>query len=498
MPLLPWILLLGEHRWSFILAIYATYFLTYALLLVHLVRTRFPEERALSGALACVAIALTPHTFMHILQGYPDIGGATCMLAAIVALEAWLGSGRIRWAIVAGVATAVAVIFRRHYVYAALALYAALLIEALIVGIGRWTSRARPITTLRPARFVRGVLAAGLTSALVVAVVWPELVAQVLNAGPHRFAPWELTLLDTGSDVLDTVGLLPLACACVGWAWLVRQPGPQSAGLRLVLGATPCWVAVWVLHSRQEPYHYPHWMPHFVALGLTFSALASVRLVRLRGRLIALSVVATVGLGAGVYRPAWLSNPGRLPLWPSPYDQLTHPDYDQVLALVRYLRQSAARRDLIVVGASSVLLNDDLLRSADGILAHGPEERLNISLTPQVDTEPAPVEFLLRAEYVVVATPFQYHLRPEVQNVVRAIIEPFTAGWPLAADFELLPSAFTLSQGVQVHVLHRRRESSEETATDTARRVRRLLEDSAIQASDRAELDARTVDRTVD
>lgn len=477
-PLLPWILLLGAHRWVFVLSIYVTYFVPYVLLVMYVARARFPAQRTLAGALACLAVAATPHAFTHILQGYPDIGGAAFMLAGVVALEIWFGSGRTRWALAAGVAIGAAIVFRRHFVYAALALYAALLIEAVLVVLGRLTPRVRPISSLRPAVFVSGVAAAGLVSGLVVASVAHGLVAQVLHAPPGRFAPWEQPIPYAMADILGTIGLVPLVCACLGWAWLIRQPGPESASLRLVFGATPCWVLLWVLHSRQTPLHYPHWTPHFVALGLTFAALGACRLVWPLARLGALGMLAAVALSAALHNPAWPASPEQLALWPNPYERLTHPDYYEVLGLTRYLRLRADRHAPIVVAASSGLLNYDLLRSADGLLASGFEDRLNIAPTPQVDTEPAPAAYLLRAEYVVVATPFQHHLRPEAQDVVRATVEPFTAGWPLADDFEPLPRTFALSDGVQVRVFHRIRTSSLETANDTARRVQNLVSGS--------------------
>jgi len=161
-------------------------------------------------------------------------------------------------------------------------------------------------------------------------------------------------------------------------------------------------------------------------------------------------------------------------------------DYDEMLHLVRDLRRVAGRSDPVYVAASGDL-RASTLRTADRMLddVFGPGvrardllwgSRLYIPHTPHIDSrDDNPTGALLRAKYVVVATPVQYHLNPGEQRSVRVAVEAFTQGWPLAGDFELLPLTYTLADGARVSVYRRTRPSTVGVALNTFGRVRAAL-----------------------
>lgn len=61
---------------------------------------------------------------------------------------------------------------------------------------------------------------------------------------------------------------------------------------------------------------------------------------------------------------------------------------------------------------------------------------LNILNSPQVDSRDFyPLEMLLQAEYVLVINPFQYHLTPVEQDVVKSVFDLFTENLEIAKDF---------------------------------------------------------------
>jgi hypothetical protein len=49
----------------------------------------------------------------------------------------------------------------------------------------------------------------------------------------------------------------------------------------------------------------------------------------------------------------------------------------------------------------------------------------------------------------------QYHLRPEVQELVSVVNAAFTQQWPFSKDFKLLPATFTLKNNVKAQVYQR-------------------------------------------
>jgi hypothetical protein len=70
--------------------------------------------------------------------------------------------------------------------------------------------------------------------------------------------------------------------------------------------------------------------------------------------------------------------------------------------------------------------------------------RLNILYTPVTDSgDYYPLENLLKAQYVVVATPFQHHLRTEEQDVVKVGVDIFAQNWEFARDFTRLSEQFS-------------------------------------------------------
>jgi hypothetical protein len=200
---------------------------------------------------------------------------------------------------------------------------------------------------------------------------------------------------------------------------------------------------------------------------------------------------AAVNMHRGLAPEAMVPAPLRgTPLLAGANPPLLWPDFEELLRLVRDLRHTASPSDPIYV-ASSKRLSSSSLRSADRMLDDpfagndtGGEiwlgGRLNIPHTPHVDSrDENPTGALMRASYVVVADPPQYHLRPEEQRLVRAAVDAFKKPWELASDFALLPGIYSLEDGAKVRVYHRARTSTLETALRTFVRMRAELQRTA-------------------
>ncbi len=71
------------------------------------------------------------------------------------------------------------------------------------------------------------------------------------------------------------------------------------------------------------------------------------------------------------------------------------------------------------------------------------------------------MEPLLRADWVIVATPFQYHLHdPAEQKVVQSVVNLFDESWDLAGDFKLQSEQWQLEPAITVR-LYRRSQSDD-------------------------------------
>ncbi|HSB43267.1 MAG TPA: hypothetical protein VLK28_15625, partial [Methylomirabilota bacterium] len=147
-------------------------------------------------------------------------------------------------------------------------------------------------------------------------------------------------------------------------------------------------------------------------------------------------------------------------------------DYDQILQLADYLRSMTSPEDPIFVVASSQAFNSDTLPAAED-LAHGrTNRRLWILRTPDIDSRDRyPLEMIVMARYVVVASPFQYHIAPTEQNVVRVAHDVFVDGWDLARDFVRLPQEFSI-EGARVTIYRRERPSDLAVSIQALARIR--------------------------
>src|SRR5690606_31727007 len=179
-------------------------------------------------------------------------------------------------------------------------------------------------------------------------------------------------------------------------------------------------------------------------------------------------------LAAGIVHgpnPAWhvavLRTVHPLPGYGGP---LRRRDLASVRALLATLREGPQP---VLVAASNGALNFDLVHKAEPRLFGRHDQRIAVLPSPQIDSrDPLPVDDLLRAEQVVVVTPFQFHLpQASEQDVVGVILDAFAEGWPVARDFRALDASFALDGGGVARVYVRERRPTLDTAIDTYERV---------------------------
>ena len=163
-------------------------------------------------------------------------------------------------------------------------------------------------------------------------------------------------------------------------------------------------------------------------------------------------------------------------LFSANYLLLERPDYNEVTRLVAYLRNVSSPTKPIYVAASSVILNQGLLIEAENVL-YQQDKKLNILMSPDIDSRDFyPLHLLLQAQYVVIATPFQYHLwRPEEQDVVKVVVDGFAQNWEFAQDFTRLPVQFLLADGAVAKVYKRIHTTSLKTALHTLQAMQKYI-----------------------
>jgi hypothetical protein len=399
------------------------------------------------------------------------------MAGCVLLYGRWTRRGGYVAPVLLGALAGLAVLLRRHFAYALMALFVGLLADAALRAVAARRTAAEA-GSLRRQLAALGV-AAGAT-VIVIGVPMPGFFGKALG-GSAAFAPWQQSMGGTLWSTVATVGVVPLLVAGAGWVWSWRSASRSSPELRVTLMATLVWLGLWVGHARQQPYHYPHWLPLAVIVGLTACWVraggleGSVRRRLVRGGMMGLAAVTwALTLPLGTFDPP---DTTPLRLLPDRVPRIVNPARAQVADLALYLHGRTRPGDQVLVVAASHLLNRDVVIDAERRIFGRRGARLDVLPMPVVDDpEVGVLGLLVGADLVVVGEPVQTHLGPEHQKSIRALADAFRGRWPIAEDFEAEPRRFPLPDaGGEIRVYHRRRPTAREIAADAGRRIDRLL-----------------------
>lgn len=500
LPLLPILSGLGMSRSGYILAVTLSYLLPFCLA-VSFINTQIcqdfdrkklaqktPEAIAVSPSTfrrdfaVFLAIALlVPMTWIPTLRGFPDTGG---MLGVVAAAGLYLRGRRRLWRFAAmGVLLALAVLLRRHFAYAGLAVGGAIAVCGLadvLLAARRGRQRNAINTGLQRLGELLLMAVAGL---LVLVAVAPEF-TQRAATGDYRsaYSSFSFPIPDTLHYFGSAYGYLTWGLVVWG-AWRGRR-GLSRRTWRFWVAWGGLAIAAQVLVLRYDSVHYTLHVTPFVIWGLTvlWRSLSSLPRNLLLGYLLLNFLLGLTPLGG-------VSFPGRR-LFAANYPPLVRRDYAELVRLVDALDEFSRNDAPIYLISASDTLNRGLVRNAHWE-RHRPETRppnchipcsIDIVGIPTADSNSIyPLEPILAAEYVVVASPVQYHLQREEQEVVIVPQQAFTEGWAIADDFETLPRRFTLQDksdnDVTVSVHRRIRPTSWQTAVRTLARMEREFRD---------------------
>lgn len=485
-PILPFILVFGEQRLSYELGVTLLYQLPYFLALGAIASRLFTGSRRFSFWVAFFITLLIPVAWAPLLRGYPDVGAAF-----LLTLACWLylldRSLKRWWQVLAiGVLVALAVVFRRHFAYPAVAFYVAIFVHLLIMTFTPLNPDRALSRRIRWNVFMQVNIRLGATvlgTLLTLALVDRPLIESVLSVDYNNlYASYQVSLSSLLQFFSGQYGLLLLLLVVLGYFLAFqRHLLDVSAAIFVFLFAFVAFFT-WVLVARQEGVHYTLHFTFFVVLGLTALFLAIWRIESSRTRifsLITFSSLLLVNLIISLFMPLPVSKETHhiVDRFTSAYYlPLKTPDYDLVKELIAYLREKSQPGSKIYVADSSPNMNYDLLRSAEKALYGRDNLILDILFVPMVDSRDSyPLELLMRSDFVVVSTPPQLHLSPKEQKIVASVHDAFYQDWEIAKDFKRLPRQFIFSDGSRLNVFQRIRPTNLQTAVRTFHTMREQI-----------------------
>ena len=498
LPLVPFILLFGESRLSYILSVSLIYVLPFRLLLGAISAKLIPVySRRVFWSTVLLSL-LIPMSWIPTLRGYLDTGGCVFVALAIwvylqdVKLKSW-------WKIpLMGFLLAAAILWRRPFAYSAIAFFGAATLQAFIEFIVLIYRRETvlsssqdkevavpfPYICLFESAVKLGLIAA--TSLTILMLVAGDFTRSALTVDYRNlYVAWSLPVNDILTRYADFYGL---------GTWLLVLIG-FSAGIltRILVPAAAIFVSLfgvlslieWLLVLR---YGYLHYTIHITPIALLgISTFFWTTWLTLKGK------IRYFMLGvAGLYL-VLNAAVGLIPLkidlsrlFVANFPPLVRSDYDEVIKLVEFLRKLAPNEEPIYIVGASNNFNANILRQANRKL-NPPEGwwKLNTIGRPQIDSRDTyPLPELLQSQYAVVAVPFQQVLptdeqvlRSQEQDVVKVVYDAFTQNWEIARDFQLLPEQFKLENGVTLSVYRRMRPTDTATAVRTLEGMQRQIVD---------------------
>ncbi|MEG3876552.1 hypothetical protein QT972_04095 [Microcoleus sp. herbarium7] len=488
LPLVPFILLFGESRLTYILGVSLIYVLPFRLLLGAISAKLIPVYPRLVFWSTVLLSLLIPMSWIPTLRGYLDTGGGVFVSLAIlvylqdVKLKSW-------WRIpLIGFFLAAAVLFRRHFAYSATAFLAAAALQAFIEFIilirrsdtallsakDQDTALPFPYRYLFESGVKLGLIAA--TSLSVLMLVAGDFTRSAVTVDYRNlYAAWSLSVNDILIRYASFYGLGTWLLVAIGFsAGILTGLLVSEAAIFISLFGILSLVE-WLLVLRYGYLHYTIHVTPIALLGL--SAFFWTTWLTLRGKIRYL-IIGVAGLYLVVNAAA-----GLIPvkfdlsrLFAGNFPPLVRSDYGEVVKLVEFLRKIAPNEEPIYIAGASNSFNANILRQANRKL-NPPEGwwKLNAIGRPQIDSRDTyPLPELLMSQYAVVAVPFQQVLlgdeqvlRSGEQDVVKVVYDAFTQNWEISRDFQQLPEQFQLENGVTVRVYQRIRPTSIPTAVKT-------------------------------
>jgi hypothetical protein len=444
----------GSTRAVFLLTNFLVFFIAFEVATAFVLRRVFAVSWPTGLLLGFGACSLVPPLWLPLLEGYPDVGAAACVALA-VGLHV-RGPGKWRTALIAGLLLGLAVLLRRHFVYAGVAFF------AVLFAIGLYDSLSAPTPRRCFQKALRVVVYCGLSGLILTALIGLVSPSFLLKAITIDYGALYLSYKRPPGFflvfALSGFGGLLVAAALSGFVLAARKRPVSRRPLAFIVILTLVWLVVWCMGPSQAGHHYLlHVLPLFAAIGL-----AGLFLV-FGNRSLMAGLVAVV-LSANSAWALWLAPDGVRPndhgaprLWSAPRPPVVRQDYDELSRLASHLAATTTNDDRLFVLGSSFVFNQDLLRAVYTDVLRQPAPLSRFLQGPEIDSnQSSPLNPFASATVYVVPEPPQYHLDPALQKVITATASQFPPPSSRDAFFQRDEQAFHLEGGMVAHVWRRK------------------------------------------
>ncbi len=480
--LIPFGLLFGTSRLAYILSVVNIYALpaVYTLFLVHKKIGEGGKSALLVVFLMTAGAALlSPDFWNPILFGFVDIGGVLISnLIFLLYLKNPYSTQKTRDLLLIAVLVAVLVLFRRWYAFWGVSFYFVLFMEICLTA-----AFTRPIDGKQLAGNLMKLAAQGFVSAAVFFAAAPTLARQILgtdytdlNSAYRRSENY----FQSFEVILQSFGLLYFSLFVLGSiAALINKRTRKFAMFILVQS-----LVIFVFFARTQDFDSHH---RYLLLPpvILFSSLFLVRLTeKMKNfKLLTLGTLAALFVlnFLTAFGPQKIGGPKKA--YPAIFTNIRHQplvrnDFKEIERMLAVLTQLMTDpKDSVYVLASSDALNSNLLNSAWMIFPQHRNVCKKVLKTSDIDIRHGFPRGLMKANYVLVGDPIQYHMNPKNQRVVGIPAGLFLEQKGIAASFEKLPYQFHLDGNANIYIFKKTGPIPDSAVTDLSERLKQYYPD---------------------
>lgn len=485
-PLIPFGLLFGTSRLAYILSIVNIYALpaVYTLFLVHRKMGGDGKNAPLVVLMVTAGVALlSPDFWNPILFGFVDVGGVfLANLIFLLYLKNPYSTQKTRDLLIIAVLVALLVLFRRWYAFWGVAFYFVLFMEICLTA-----ALSRPIDGKKLAGNLLKLATQGFVSAVIFFAAAPTLARRILgtdytdlNSAYRRSE----NFFQSFEVVLKSFGLLYFSLFILGAiAALMDKRTRKFAAFVLVQS-----LVIFALFARTQDFDSHH---RYLLLPpvILFSSLFLVRFVgslaeKMKNfKLLALGTLAALFVlnFLTAFGPSEIGGPKKT--YPAVFTNIRHQplvrnDFKEIERMLSVLTGLMSNpEDRVYVLASSDTMNSNLLNSAWMTFPQHGNICKKVLKTSDIDIRHGFPRGLMKASYVLVGDPVQYHMNPKNQRVVGVPAGLFLEQKGIATSFERLPHEFNLDGDVKIYIYKKIKPFRDSDAADLSAMLKQYYPD---------------------
>lgn len=454
--LMPFRVLFGEDRLGYILGIATVYFFPAAVVAAMLVEKSAPRQSGRSlvaWGIALTTFLLFPQNWIPVLFGFPDVAGVAVIgaILLLVGRKPFEEQG-FRSLLLLSALLAFMIMLRRWYAYWVVSFFFALSAERIVTLFPRHRFRFREYLPV-----LKHVIATGILSTGIFFIAASPIAKRMVSTDyAEMYSAYKTTaaIIPFVRDVCGHLGLFASLLFVVALVVNTMQSRTQALSLFLLFHV----IGVVFFFSRVQnfsPQHYYLIIPSMIlAISVFMVTMAgALRTSAAKAVFFALYLAVLAAQFWIVFgKPAYIDGMAQ---WVSAdrHPPLQRHDLNEMHRLLDALKERVrVGEDIVYVVASSVIINDDILRNACRSFGYERNFCGSIPGASHIDKRDGFPQSFLYARWVVVANPVQYHLSSEGQRIVGVLTDEMTHPRSIGLSYEKEPGDFLLDNNVRVSV----------------------------------------------